>query len=464
MRISEASWIKYIGKLRQINNEAADKMAAYLYEHEFTSVAGRRAALDYAFALSTRYGEAATALACEMYDAVSAASGVAVLAAEPAETATYAEVAKTVNGAFKQTESPDVVSQAVGRLVKRAGVDTTMKNAIRDGAEWAWIPHGDTCAFCITLASRGWQKASRAALKGNHAEHIHSNCDCTYAIRFGRDTTYAGYDPDKYLEAYENADGSKPQDKINALRRQHYAENKDRINEQKRIAYAKRKQVGRLAEMGSQTALQNIEKIREVESTGSLAEVMKSITGKPVDLSGLDLDLMKTNMEQINSLGQEYGFRFSEIVSTNKRAALGEVVRTGARGQTVTLQYPKKYYGSRDDLLRELRKTASDGSMPRIPGRYIDVYTSTHEFAHTLTEQLTASLYGYGKELDFWGEIDEIYLDYKKTGGGVLGKYAASNQNEFFAEAFASAKLAPGASEHAGKVLEVVDRYFRRKP
>lgn len=240
MRISEASWIKYIGKLRQINNEAAGKMAAYLYEHEFTSAAGRRAALDYAFALSTRYGEAATALACEMYDAVSAASGVAVLAAEPAETATYADVAKTVNGAFKQTESPDVVSQAVGRLVKRAGVDTTMKNAIRDGAEWAWIPHGDTCAFCITLASSGWQKASKAALKGNHAEHIHSNCDCTYAIRFGRDTTYAGYDPDKYLEAYEDADGRKPQDKINALRRQHYAENKDRINEQKRIAYARR--------------------------------------------------------------------------------------------------------------------------------------------------------------------------------------------------------------------------------
>lgn len=242
MTISEKTWARYIGKLRKINNEAADRMAAYLRGHDISSAAGRRAALDYAYALSTAYGEAATALTCEMYDAVALASGLSLPAAEPAATATYGEVAKTVNGAFKQTESPDIVSQAVGRLVKRAGVDTTMKNAIRDGAEWAWIPHGDTCAFCIALASRGWQKASKKALKGDHAEHIHSNCDCTYAVRFDERTQYAGYDPEKYLAAYEDADGSKPQDKINALRREYYAENKDRINEQKRLAYAARKE------------------------------------------------------------------------------------------------------------------------------------------------------------------------------------------------------------------------------
>ena len=240
MRISESAWIKYISKLRKINGEAADKMTLYLYEHEITSAAGRRAALDYAYALSTQYGEAATALACEMYDAVAAASGVAVPAAEPAATATYAEVAKAVNGTLKRTEIPEVVSQTVGRLVKQAGVDTTVKNAIRDGAEWAWIPHGDTCAFCITLASRGWQRASNRVLRGDHAEHVHANCDCTFAIRFDGKTEYAGYEPDRYLAAYESAGGSKPQDKINAMRREKYQQNKDKINEQKRIAYARR--------------------------------------------------------------------------------------------------------------------------------------------------------------------------------------------------------------------------------
>ena len=124
----------------------------------------------------------------------------------------------------------------VSRLVKRAGADTTLKNAVRDGAEWAWVPHGDTCPFCITLASNGWQKASSKVLKGGHAEHIHANCDCEFAIRFDHKTTVAGYDPEKYLKQYRDAGGD-----INKMRRVNYAANKERINAQKRAAYAARK-------------------------------------------------------------------------------------------------------------------------------------------------------------------------------------------------------------------------------
>ena len=178
---------------------------------------------------------------CEMYDAAAIASGAALVVAEPAPTATYAEVAKAINGTLK-TGNAEIVSASVGRMVKMAGVDTTMKNALRDGAEWAWIPVGDTCAFCITLASRGWQRASKKAIKGGHAEHIHANCDCTYAIRFDSSTTVEGYTPDRYLRMYEGADGSTPNERINAMRRDAYAQNRELINEQKRSAYAKRKE------------------------------------------------------------------------------------------------------------------------------------------------------------------------------------------------------------------------------
>ena len=136
------------------------------------------------------------------------------------------------------------MGSAVGRLVKRAGVDTTVKNALRDGAQWAWIPSGDTCAFCIMLASRGWQNASKKALRNGHAEHVHSNCDCTYAVRHNSRTKYKSYDPDKYMEMYEEADedGKSWQSRVNVMRRQQYAENKDKINAQKREAYAERKE------------------------------------------------------------------------------------------------------------------------------------------------------------------------------------------------------------------------------
>ncbi len=87
----------------------------------------------------------------------------------------------------------------------------------------------------LTLASRGWQRASQAAIKGGHAEHIHANCDCEYAVRFDGRTSVAGYDPEAYLAQYNAAGGD-----INRMRRVNYAKNKERINAQKRAAYALR--------------------------------------------------------------------------------------------------------------------------------------------------------------------------------------------------------------------------------
>lgn len=191
------------------------------------------ALITYAAALVTKYGEGSAELACQMYDALAEAANAGVPAAEPAVPADYGEVARMVNATKNQ--NPANLPNGVSRLVKRAGADTTLKNAVRDGAEWAWVPHGDTCPFCITLASNGWQKASSKVLKGGHAEHIHANCDCEFAIRFDHNTTLAGYDPEKYLKQYRDAGGD-----INKMRRVNYAANRERINAQKRAAYAAR--------------------------------------------------------------------------------------------------------------------------------------------------------------------------------------------------------------------------------
>lgn len=240
MRITSKTWDTYIANLRKMSDKAAGLMLERLKDVAFDALEydERMELIDYAFALVTKYGEGAGALASEMYDALAELSGAAVPAAIPAQTATYAETAKAINGTIK-TGNSEIVSAAAGRLVKMAGVDTVMQNALRDGAEWAWIPRGDTCAFCITLASRGWQRASQAAIKDGHAEHIHANCDCTYAVRFDRNTNVEGYDPSVYYRMYQNADGGSPKAKINAMRREFYAENSDRINTQKRSAYAK---------------------------------------------------------------------------------------------------------------------------------------------------------------------------------------------------------------------------------
>lgn len=231
MQITEKAWVEYITKMSQISQKAADLMQSWVQKN---GLENDKALLDYAYALSQHYGQAIGALSCQMYEATAAAQGVIVPTAEVADLPDYGEVAKAVKGTKKQ--SPNNIPGTLARLVKQVGADTTLKNAERDGAQFAWVPHGDTCAFCITLASRGWQYMSKKAMRNGHAEHIHAHCDCEYAVRFDGKSTVAGYDPDKYLEEYYDANGD-----INEMRRKRYAQNKDVINARKRELYASKK-------------------------------------------------------------------------------------------------------------------------------------------------------------------------------------------------------------------------------
>ena len=241
LTVSATAWKAYISRLSALNKAAADAMLAYIRKYGYEDIEGM---IAYAYGVATKYGEGAAALAAQMYDAVAELSGQVVDVAIPAATPSYHEVAKTVQGVANRSQNENLMAGAIGRLVKQTGADTTLQNALRDGAEFAWIPAGDTCAFCITLASRGWQRASRAAIKGGHAEHIHANCDCTYAIRFDRETEVAGYNNgEAYKQMYKNApldhwntpDGKPPAGHEDAEK----PTPNNRINAMRRAAYSK---------------------------------------------------------------------------------------------------------------------------------------------------------------------------------------------------------------------------------
>lgn len=242
MEISLNDWIAFTDKMTRLSKKAADQLKDYIRKNGGYANMEADDIIAYAMALVQKYGEGAAALSAVMYDAIAELSGVSVPPAEVAQTASIGDVARSILGAAKFSQDDEYIGSVAGRLVKQAGVDTTLNNAIRDGAEVAWIPHGDTCAFCIALASRGWQRASKNLLKNGHAEHIHQNCDCTYAVRYDPYTQVEGYDPGKYFMMYSFADGKTPNEKINSMRREFYAKNKEKINEQKRAAYAKRKE------------------------------------------------------------------------------------------------------------------------------------------------------------------------------------------------------------------------------
>ena len=167
-------------------------------------VSDRQKVIEFAKALSDKYGEGAAAYACDMYDAVAKEQKAKVKQAIPADTASWEEVGRAINGSLKQSEDGKLISGVVERLVKQAGEDTMLRNAARDSAEFAWIPDGKACAYCLMIASKGWQRASKD-LQNSHAEHIHANCGCEFAIRFDKETNIKGYDPAALKKIYDEA-------------------------------------------------------------------------------------------------------------------------------------------------------------------------------------------------------------------------------------------------------------------
>lgn len=255
MKISRKEWNNYITKLSKINKTASDLVEAYIEKNGLDDVGSL---IAYSNKVALKYGNASASLNALMYDTIAELEGVSLPAAELASLPSFGDVAKSVQGTMKTSQNAGEIAGAVARLVKMTGQDTMLQNAKRDRAEFAWIPNGDTCAFCITLASRGWQPMSAAALRNGHAEHIHSNCDCSYMVRHSSDFDVAGYDPDRYLKMYEegadapyeNEDMSHPNKgetqstkQINGMRRLFYKQNKQEINEQKASAAEKREEL-----------------------------------------------------------------------------------------------------------------------------------------------------------------------------------------------------------------------------
>lgn len=235
MNITAKQWKRYIDLRKQLRGKARDEMQEWIDQNGLTDI---EAAINMAHALITKYGEGEAAVAAEMYDAIANAEGARVPEAIAAEPATKIETEIAVKQALKFSPAGRTVPGKVEMMVKQAGEDTIIQNAKRDKAEFAWIPSGgETCAFCLTLASNGWRRASKKTIQGNHATHIHANCDCSFAIRFNSSTEVAGYDPDKYLKLYQDADGHNSHTKINYMRREMYKDNKDDLNARRREIY-----------------------------------------------------------------------------------------------------------------------------------------------------------------------------------------------------------------------------------
>lgn len=243
-KVKKKAWKAYSRRQRAQRDKAFAEMREFVLDAVADDL-DTRAIKAQAVRIAMRNGAASATLACEWYEAVAKAAGVAVRRAAPVVVANPGRISVLVEKAVPLIEVGDTegfataCGSAVASEVKRSASATMGANARRDGAEFAWIPQGDeTCAFCITLASNGWVRAKKSTAMGDHEEHIHPNCDCEFAIRFGDEGGVDGYDPSEYRQMYRDADGGTSKDKINAIRRDLYQQNKDTITAQHRERYA----------------------------------------------------------------------------------------------------------------------------------------------------------------------------------------------------------------------------------
>jgi len=113
-------------------------------------------------------------------------------------------------GELMKGEDPEKALKSLNgvldRLVKKLGRESIVRAADSDPKKprWARIPHGQTCAWCLMLASRGWVYLD--AQSAGAARQWHADCDCQIVPAWGKKTPkIAGYDPDALHAQYEAA-------------------------------------------------------------------------------------------------------------------------------------------------------------------------------------------------------------------------------------------------------------------
>lgn len=189
--------------------------------------------------LAGKYSMYGCELGAQWYDLCTELAGIQ---AEPAYTNPpgydeLAERAMAAASAHPELPPSHVLGEFLQNVVSNSIRDTGSANLHRDyerglcSGKWSRVPVGDTCAWCLMLASQGaWYVSEESAL-GAESGHYHNHCDCRAVYHSDPDQIYGYKNLFKYKEMYYDADN----------RRQAAASGRDPYDEdlERRIALAK---------------------------------------------------------------------------------------------------------------------------------------------------------------------------------------------------------------------------------
>lgn len=171
-----------------------------------------RAILEDAFPdLIQTYGSTAALLAVDFYDelrgdAPSVGRFRSVMAEDVNVEQAQAKARWAIGPLFGVADPAQALSNltlGTDHLVKQFSRDTIARNAAKDPsrAMYARVPSGgETCAFCLMLASRGAVYGSSSA--AGEMNKYHGKCDCVPTPVWSPDDLPEGYDPDALYDQY----------------------------------------------------------------------------------------------------------------------------------------------------------------------------------------------------------------------------------------------------------------------
>ena len=169
--------------------------------------------------------------------------------------------------------------------------------------------------------------------------------------------------------------------------------------------------------------------------------------------------------------------------------------------QQATMSFNKGIMKDHDSFIERMQKAVDRGQFPMMSEAEYEKYVMTHEFAHTLMDfesplknyvgaetshikaarkEIKSIREAYQErirtltiaqkqaELDAitsfdktaWTKAQKLTEELKKV---QISKYADMSIDEFMAEAFTDAKIGSDPCEYSKQVLEVIDKYFKKK-
>lgn len=194
----------------QLKEAAIEEFMEYVYEGMTTDEL-----IDAATNVAVKYSYLGCELGAQWYDLCSELAGLDVDAAYLPDVD-----AEQLNHAARTYASKSPESSVIGEVfnsflqnaiqdsIRRTGDANLWRDYERGKApgKWARVPVGDTCAWCLMLASNGAWYLSKESALGAEGGHYHSDCNCI-AVFHADAESIAGYKKlDEYKGMYYEAD------------------------------------------------------------------------------------------------------------------------------------------------------------------------------------------------------------------------------------------------------------------